>query len=259
MARLNKEQRFQNIHQQALTEFDRVQSSVRDERLQCLQDRRFYSIAGAQWEGPLGEQYENKPRFEVNKIHLSVIRIINEYRNNRIAVDFVSKDGDTDEKLAETCNGLYRADERDSGAEEAYDNAFEEAVGGGIGALALVVICVHHVLLPLLLQAVEQGKAEHLITHVRRFAFDVHKLVFVLYSAWFVWHLCRVQRSRGKDVRWPMELSMRMAPCPTTRSSSLRAPCATRSRSGDLASWPLRGGGSWQIAPEDCGRSSGSW
>jgi hypothetical protein len=60
MARLNKEQRFQNIHQQAMTEFDRVQTSVRDERLQCLQDRRFYSIAGAQWEGPLGDQYENK-------------------------------------------------------------------------------------------------------------------------------------------------------------------------------------------------------
>jgi len=137
MARLNKEQRFTNIHQQALTEFDRVQSSVRDERLQCLQDRRFYSIAGAQWEGPLGEQYENKPRFEVNKIHLSVIRIINEYRNNRIAVDFVSKDGEANDKLTEVCNGLYRADERDSGAEEAYDNAFEEAVGGGYGAWRL--------------------------------------------------------------------------------------------------------------------------
>jgi hypothetical protein len=137
MARLNKEQRFSNIHQQALVEFDRVQSSVRDERLQCLQDRRFYSISGAQWEGPLGEQYENKPRFEVNKIHLSVIRIINEYRNNRISVDFVSKDGEANDKLTETCNGLYRADERDSMAEEAYDNAFEEAVGGGYGALRL--------------------------------------------------------------------------------------------------------------------------
>lgn len=137
MARLNKEQRFSNIHQQALVDFDRIQSSVRDERLQCLQDRRFYSIAGAQWEGPLGDQYENKPRFEVNKIHLSVIRIINEYRNNRIAVDFVSKDGEANDRLTETCNGLYRADERDSGAEEAYDNAFEEAVGGGYGAWRL--------------------------------------------------------------------------------------------------------------------------
>jgi hypothetical protein len=125
------------VHQAALTEFDRCQSSMRDERLQCLQDRRFYSLAGAQWEGPIGEQFENKPRFEVNKVHLSVIRIINEYRNNRIGVDFVSKDGSSNDKLAETCNGLYRADEQDSVADEAFDNAFEEGVGGGFGAWRL--------------------------------------------------------------------------------------------------------------------------
>ena len=61
---------------------------MREERLQCLEDRRFYSIAGAQWEGNLAEQFNNKPRFEVNKIQLSVMRIINEYRNNRITVEF---------------------------------------------------------------------------------------------------------------------------------------------------------------------------
>lgn len=137
MARLTKDQRLANVHAEALAEFDRIQSSLRDERLQCLQDRRFYSISGAQWEGPLGEQFENKPRFEVNKIHLSVIRIINEYRNNRITVDFISKDGEKDDSLADTCDDLFRADENDSGAEEAYDNAFEEAVGGGFGAWRL--------------------------------------------------------------------------------------------------------------------------
>jgi hypothetical protein len=137
MARLTREQRLGNVHQAALTEFDRCQSSMRDERLQCLQDRRFYSLAGAQWEGPIGEQFENKPRFEVNKVHLSVIRIINEYRNNRIGVDFVSKDGSSNDRLAETCNGLYRADEQDSVADEAFDNAFEEGVGGGFGAWRL--------------------------------------------------------------------------------------------------------------------------
>jgi len=135
MARLSKEQRNANIHADALSQFDIIQDAVRDERLQCLQDRRFYSLAGAQWEGSLGEQFENKPKFEVNKVHLAVIRIINEYRNNRITVDFVAKDGDVDDKMAELCDGLYRADERDSGAEEAYDNAFEEAVGGGYGAI----------------------------------------------------------------------------------------------------------------------------
>jgi len=137
MARKTKEETLHAIHQEALREFDCIQSALRDERQQCLEDRRFYSIAGAQWEGPLGEQFENKPRFEVNKIHLSVIRIINEYRNNRITVDFISKEGEEYDDLADTCDGLYRADEQDSTANEAYDNAFEEAVGGGFGAWRL--------------------------------------------------------------------------------------------------------------------------
>lgn len=136
MAR-TKAERLADIHANALNEFDNIQSALRDERLQCLQDRRFYSISGAQWEGPLEQQFENKPRFEVNKIALSVMRIINEYRNNRITVDFVPKDGSTDVELASTCDALYRASEEDSGADEAYDNAFEEAVGGGFGAWRL--------------------------------------------------------------------------------------------------------------------------
>lgn len=134
---MSKEQRLANIHSLALKRFDIIQSTVRDERLQCLEDRRFYSIAGAQWEGKLGDQFANKPKFEVNKIHLAVIRIINEYRNNRISVDFISKDGSKNDELADTCDGLYRADEQDSGADEALDNAFEEAVGGGFGAWRL--------------------------------------------------------------------------------------------------------------------------
>lgn len=137
MSRLSKDERLAKVHAEALAEFDRIQSAMRDERLQCLQDRRFYSLTGAQWEGPLGEQFASKPRFEVNKVHLAVLRIFNEYRNNRITVDFVSKDGSQDDKLSDACDGLFRADERDSGAEEAYDNAFEEAVGGGFGALRL--------------------------------------------------------------------------------------------------------------------------
>ncbi len=120
-----------------MSEFDTIQSTMRDERLQCLEDRRFYSISGAQWEGSLYEQYLNKPKFEVNKVHLAVMRIINEYRNNRITVDFVSKDGTDDDKMADVCDGLFRSDEQDSGANEAYDNAFEEAVGGGFGAFRL--------------------------------------------------------------------------------------------------------------------------
>ena len=126
-----------DIHATALVQFTRAQSILKEERDQCLEDRRFYSFAGAQWEGPLGEQFSNKPKFEVNKIHLSVIRIFNEYRNNRITVNFIPKDGSKGGQLTDTCNGLFRADEQKSVAEEAYDNAFEEGVGGGFGAFRL--------------------------------------------------------------------------------------------------------------------------
>lgn len=131
------EEELAEVHQKALIEFDQIQTSMKEERLQCLQDRRFYSITGAQWEGALGDQFENRPRFEVNKIHLAIMRIITDYRNNRISVSFVPKSGKENDDLTDKCAGLFRADEQDSCAEEAYDNAFEEAVGGGFGAFRL--------------------------------------------------------------------------------------------------------------------------
>ena len=56
MARISNSQRLLVIHAEAMAQFDRIQTALKDERQQCLQDRRFYSIAGAQWEGPIGEQ-----------------------------------------------------------------------------------------------------------------------------------------------------------------------------------------------------------
>ena len=132
-----KEARHARLLDEALTQYDDIQYAIQSERRQCLDDRRFYSISGAQWEGPWLTQYENKPRIEVNKVHASVMRVVNEYRSNRFTVDFVSKDGAKDDALADVCDGLYRADEQDSVADEAYDNAFEEAVGGGFGAWRL--------------------------------------------------------------------------------------------------------------------------
>ena len=133
MARKSKAQKLADLHQEALDEFDEIQKVVGEVRLQCLDDRRFCSLPGAQWEGPFGEAFANKPRLEFNRVHLAVIRIISEHRNNRITVDFQPKDGDRDD-MADVCDGLYRADEQASNSDEATDNAFEEAVMGGMGA-----------------------------------------------------------------------------------------------------------------------------
>lgn len=135
MSRPSNEQILANKHAFFLSDFDKIQAATRDVRIQCLSDRRFCWIPGAQWEGPVGEQFENKPRFEFNKVALAVLRVINEYRNNRITVSFVAKDGSGADDLADTCDGLFRADEQDSGGQEAYDNCFEEGTTGGMGAL----------------------------------------------------------------------------------------------------------------------------
>lgn len=132
-----KTEKLALIHAEMLTEFDAVQSACRDERIQCLEDRRFSIIAGAMWEGPEEALFSDRPKFEINKIDLGILRIQSEYRNNRIAADFVSKDGSASEEMADTCDSLYRADCADSGADEAKDNAFDEAVRGGIGAYRL--------------------------------------------------------------------------------------------------------------------------
>ena len=117
-----------------LSEFNQIQLVQREERNQCLEDRRFCFISGAQWEDKYGKQFENKPRLETNKVRLSVLRILNEYKNNRIGVSFVSRDGVESKDLSDTCSALYRSCEQDSISEEAYDNAFLEALSGGFGA-----------------------------------------------------------------------------------------------------------------------------
>lgn len=137
MARQTKEERLADVHARSVKAFDLSYMPQYDVRLQCLSDRRFVYVEGAQWEGNLESQFENRPRFEINKILDSLMRIFSEYRNNRVTVDFRAKDDSGDEETADALDGMYRADEQESNAEEAYDNAFDEATAGGFGAWRL--------------------------------------------------------------------------------------------------------------------------
>lgn len=128
------QQRFER----ALRRFQRVFSASREVRRQCVEDRRFCIVPGAAWEGNLGEQFENKPQFEFNKVHQATMRTVAEYRNNGTTVDFVPRDaGPRALQLANACDAIYRGDEQASEAMEAYDNGFEEALMGGYGAWRL--------------------------------------------------------------------------------------------------------------------------
>lgn len=129
--------KVEDIHAQAIADFESVVEACMEERAMNLQDRRFVSIAGAQWEGLWGEQFANSIMVEVNKTAQGVEKIIADYRANRMIVDFRGVGKGTDEQTAETLDGMFRADFYVSKGQQATDNAFEEAVQGGIGAWRL--------------------------------------------------------------------------------------------------------------------------
>jgi len=140
---IRQTQKLRDLHARMRRRFDRVWCAQRDERMQCMQDRRFYAVAGAQWEGALGDQFENRPRLEVNKIRKAVNRIVAEYRQNRVEAQFLpATDSPANQSAADSATSLYRAACVAPLASAAKDNAFEEAASGGIGAWRLRPVSV---------------------------------------------------------------------------------------------------------------------
>jgi hypothetical protein len=114
-----KDQELMDLHEDAMEQFDAIYSVQKPVRDSCRKSRRFCFVPGAQWEGSLSLQFKNKPMLEMNKTHLHVVQIINNLKNNEITVNYKSKDGSDDSITADTLDGLYRADEQASNAEEA--------------------------------------------------------------------------------------------------------------------------------------------
>lgn len=133
MPRESKATRHARIHADALAEFDQIQAEVYEVRRECRDDRRRVIVTGAQWEDGDYADVGGRPKFELNKLNASCMRIENEYRNSRLTVNFSSKSGKND-KMADVLSSLYRADEQDSKGVQAYDNALGEGVRGGMGA-----------------------------------------------------------------------------------------------------------------------------
>lgn len=132
-----KEEKLNAVWERATNRFDRCYASQQQVRLASLEDRRFAFVDGAMWEGGLGQQFENRPRFVVNKVQKAVRRIVSEYRANAMTVNFRASDDDSRADDLDALRIVYRADEQYSGAQDVYVQAFEEACAGGIGAWRL--------------------------------------------------------------------------------------------------------------------------
>jgi hypothetical protein len=125
------------VHARAIKRFDTASLPQQEIRAHALMCRRFISIPGAMWEGPWGEQFENSIRVEIDKLSKGVDKIVTDYRENRIVPDFRPSGGDSDQDTADTLDGVHRADDYHFKSQQARDNAYEEAAGGGFGAYRL--------------------------------------------------------------------------------------------------------------------------
>ena len=120
-----------------LAQYDEVCAAQQEERALMLQDRRFAFIAGAQWEDAWSDQWANGIMVEVNEVALGLQKIVDDYRANRVIVNFRAADDKASEVTADFLDGLFRADVYNSKGQQAFDNAFEEAASGGMGAWEL--------------------------------------------------------------------------------------------------------------------------
>jgi hypothetical protein len=124
---------MRKLHDLAMQRFDSVAMPQLEDRELRLRDRRFVDVEGAQWEGPWGEQWENSPRPELDKITKNGEKIEGDYRENRITVGFIPTDGEHQD-TANTLNDMFRADVHTFKSSQAFDNAFSDGWKGGMGA-----------------------------------------------------------------------------------------------------------------------------
>lgn len=139
------EKQLREMHERARKNLSAAYDGSQSVREKIVEAMRFVRVPGAQWEGSTFAGYDlgkldKYPRFEINKVARECDRIISEYRKNRIAVRFRPNDGEAPEELAERLNGKFRADWEMSSGNEAGDNAFDDAVAGGMGAIRIEAI-----------------------------------------------------------------------------------------------------------------------
>ena len=118
--------------------FDRCISAEKDNRTEALDDIKFK--AGDQW--PAGtraeREAERRPILTANYMPTFVHQITNDQRQNRPQINISPVGEKGDREAAKLYRGWIRAVERDSGADIAYDTAFDCAVTSGWGFWRIV-------------------------------------------------------------------------------------------------------------------------
>jgi hypothetical protein len=116
---------------------DKAFSHDTEQRQRVVSDMKFAFVAGHQWDAHLTKKRRNRPCYEFNRLRQMIRRVTGQQLQNKPQIKVRPvEDGDVD--TAEILNGLIRNIEVNSGAENAYDTAFQWSCGGGYGVLRVV-------------------------------------------------------------------------------------------------------------------------
>lgn len=110
-----------------------IDDDNRNHALECLKFRNL-----EQWNAEVKQQREKDPEgarpcIVVDKTNQYLNQVINDYRQNRPSIKVRPVDDMGDPEVAEVFQGIIRHIEDKSGADLAYDTAYEAAVDGGFG------------------------------------------------------------------------------------------------------------------------------
>lgn len=113
--------------------FQIAADSEADIRKEALEDLRFF--AGDQWPDEIrrAREKDGRPCLTINMMPMYTRTITNEQRQNRPSVQVNPVDDDADPKTAEIIQGIMRHIEYESGADAAYDTAFQYAAISSFG------------------------------------------------------------------------------------------------------------------------------
>lgn len=114
---------------------EQAESLIRERGLDDLKMR-----AGDQWDSDMKAKRlkQKRPCLTVNRLPQFVRQVSNDQRQNRPAIQVSPVDDKGDPKTAEVLQGLIRHIEYDSGADAAYDTAFNGAANTGLGYFRVI-------------------------------------------------------------------------------------------------------------------------
>ena len=121
------------ILKEALERFALAEQFDREQRKLAVEDMRFAHAEDGQWSEDDISRRGNRPRYTFNRVIGVIKQITGAHKQNRSQIKIAPESSDSDDKTAAIFAGLIRKIQKNSKAQNAYDNAYDEKVAGGYG------------------------------------------------------------------------------------------------------------------------------